>query len=104
MTEADDLMAQINEAIALLQSGDGEAARRRFGEIWAGAGSEMAPFPRCVLAHYMADAQDDPLTELAWDLRALEAANSATDEQVKDYHASLSVHGFYPSLHLKQAK
>ncbi len=43
----------------------------------------------------MADVQDDPADELAWDLRALEAADLVTDEQ-----ASQDVRGFYPSLHL----
>jgi hypothetical protein len=48
----------------------------------------------------MADVQDDPRQELAWDLRALDAAHSVTDERAAAAGATLPVQGFYPSLHL----
>jgi hypothetical protein len=48
----------------------------------------------------MADVRDDPAGELEWDLRALYAADSLSDERVQEHHGSLAVQGFYPSLHL----
>jgi hypothetical protein len=55
------------------------------------------------LAHYMADVQTDPAEELRWDLRALAAADSLTDDRARQHHSSLRVAGFYPSLHLNVA-
>jgi hypothetical protein len=52
----------------------------------------------------MADVQDDPEDELTWDLRALEAADSLSEERAQQYHASLTVRAFYPSLHLNLAE
>jgi hypothetical protein len=51
----------------------------------------------------VADTQDDPVDELAWDLRALSAADELTDERVARHHEGLAVRGFYPSLHLNLA-
>ena len=52
------------------------------------------------VAHHMADVQDDPREELTWDLRALEAAESVTDERAAAAGVNGPVAGFYPSLHL----
>ncbi|MGP8298136.1 hypothetical protein ACTPOK_09330 [Streptomyces inhibens] len=38
--------------------------------------------------------------ELAWDLRALDAAASVTDDRAKQHDSSLAIRGFYRSLHL----
>jgi tetratricopeptide (TPR) repeat protein len=100
----DEVMERIGAAIALSQSGERAAARRRFEEIWAEISPGGEAFHRCVLAHYLADLQDDPREELAWDLRALEAAGAVTDARVREHHASLHVRGFYPSLHLNLAE
>lgn len=51
----------------------------------------------------MADTQDDPADELAWDLRALSAAEELTGGRVNEPHQSLAVRAFYPSLHLNLA-
>lgn len=75
-----------------------------FAEIWARLGPDGDPLHRCTLGHFMADAQDDPAAKLLWDERALAAAERLTDERAKSYHASLSVRGFYPSLHLNLAQ
>ncbi|KIF73389.1 tetratricopeptide repeat protein [Streptomyces sp. 150FB] len=91
----DALMTRIGQAIMLLHGGDREEARNRFGEIWTELGEAGNAFQRCTLAHYMADTQDDPGDELAWDLRALTAAD--TDRP------GAAVRGFYPSLHLNLA-
>ncbi|MGP4001142.1 hypothetical protein [Streptomyces sp. 8N706] len=41
----------------------------------------------------MADLQQNPQDELAWDLRALEAAGSVTDDRAKQHHSSLAIAG-----------
>jgi hypothetical protein len=100
---ADAMMTRIGQVIMLLHGGDREEARDRFLDLWAEIGDEGDALHRCTLAHFMADAQDDPSDELAWDLRALSAADELTDEQVTERHRSLAARAFYPSLHLNLA-
>jgi hypothetical protein len=98
--ESDPTMAAIHEGLQLHLGGDRPAARVWFAKLWAEIGEDGDPLHRCALAHYMADVRDDPAEELEWDLLALRAADSLTDDRAKTYHASLAVQGFYPSLHL----
>jgi hypothetical protein len=97
---ADPLMARIGEALAVAQQGRREEARAAFGEIWAEIGEAGDPLHRCTVAHHLADVQDDVRDELAWDQRALEAAESITDERAAAAGATGPVAAFYPSLHL----
>lgn len=99
----DAVMTRIGQAIMLLHGGDREEARNRFGVIWSEIGEDGDALHRCTLAHYMADTQDDPGDELAWDLRALTAADGLTDERVAQHQDALAVRAFYPSLHLNLA-
>jgi hypothetical protein len=99
----DAVMTRIGQAIMLLHGGDREEARNRFGAIWAEIGERGDALHRCTLAHYMADTQDDPGDELAWDLRALTAADGLSDGRVAEHGDSLAVRVFYPSLHLNLA-
>ncbi|WP_371650985.1 MULTISPECIES: hypothetical protein [unclassified Streptomyces] len=99
----DVVMTRIGQALMLLHGGDREEARNRFGVIWAEIGEHGDPLHRCTLAHYMADAQDDAGDELAWDLRALAAADGLGQDRLDAHHASLAVRAFYPSLHLNLA-
>lgn len=99
----DAMMTRIGQAVMLHHGGDREEARGRFLDLWAEIGEDGDPLHRCTLAHYMADTQDDPSDELAWDLRALSAAEELTDGRVAEHHESLAVRGFYPSLHLNLA-
>ncbi len=99
----DVTMVRIGQAVMLLHAGDREEARNRLGELWAEIGEDGDAFHRCTLAHYMADTQDDAGDELAWDLRALAAADGLTDERVARHDSSVAVRGFYPSLHLNLA-
>ncbi|MFJ7208905.1 hypothetical protein ACIQWR_35915 [Streptomyces sp. NPDC098789] len=98
-------MTRIGQAIILLHAGDREEARNRLGDIWNEIGEEGPALHRCTLAHYMADAQDDPADELAWDLRALNAADGLRQEPIPlplpQPHSAVRV--FYPSLHLNLA-
>ncbi|MCA0144769.1 hypothetical protein [Blastococcus sp. LR1] len=96
----DPVMVRLGEAIALGQQGRREEARATFSEIWAEIGTDGDPLHRCTLAHHMADVQDDPRDELMWDLRALVAAESITDDRAAAAGATGPVAAFYPSLHL----
>jgi hypothetical protein len=96
-------MTRIMDTIVTLQGGDRVGARQAFGEIWKGLAPEGNALARCVLSHYMADAQDDPQEELRWDLLALEASTGLTDEALKRFQASLTRAAFLPSLHLNVA-
>jgi hypothetical protein len=115
----DALMTRIGQAVMLHHGGDREEARHRLLRLWAEIGEDGTPLHRCTLAHYMADTQDDPDTELAWDLRALSAADELSDGPSAEYatdhhpdhpavrpgerHDELAVRAFYPSLHLNLA-
>jgi hypothetical protein len=55
------------------------------------------------IAHALADLQDDAHAELTWDLIALEAAGSLTDERMAAGGVAGPVATFYPSLHLNVA-
>ncbi|MFI6939030.1 hypothetical protein ACIBI4_07135 [Streptomyces sp. NPDC050418] len=102
-TTADPVMARAGQAVMLHHGGDREEARERLLALWVEVGEDGDALHRCTIAHYMADTQDDPADELAWDLRALTAADSLTDERVDGHHQGLAVRGFYPSLHLNLA-
>ncbi|MFJ1593887.1 hypothetical protein ACIOD0_27110 [Kitasatospora albolonga] len=99
----DAVMTRIGQAVMLLHGGDREEARNRFGLLWSELGADGDALHRCTLAHYMADTQDDPGDELAWDLRALTAAEGLSGERPAGHRDSLAVQAFYPSLHLNLA-
>ncbi|MER7762121.1 hypothetical protein [Streptomyces sp. NPDC097619] len=99
----DAVMTRIGQAVMLLHAGDREEARNRLGALWAELGADGEGLHRCTLAHYLADAQDDPADELAWDLRALNAADGLDAEQEVPYGPAAQVRAFYPSLHLNLA-
>nr|WSY56549.1 hypothetical protein OG999_44705 [Streptomyces sp. NBC_00886] len=103
------LLTRIGQVVMLHHGGDREEARERLLGLWAELGEDGDPLHRCTLAHYLADTQDDPTDELAWDLRALSAADELTDGRddadtgdVGQEGAS-AVRAFYPSLHLNLA-
>ncbi|RJL36201.1 hypothetical protein [Bailinhaonella thermotolerans] len=99
---ADPTMERIGQGVELHHGrGEREAARELFARIWDDIGGEGGdPLHVGVLAHSMADVQDDVRQELMWDLRALAAAGRVTDERVAEAGVPLSVAGLYPSLHL----
>jgi hypothetical protein len=104
MTGPDEIMQRIGEGIAASQRGERSLARSIFGAVWDQiGGTDGDPFHRCAVAHSMADVQDDLEDELAWDLRALEAADLLTDERVQAGGVAGTAVGFYPSLHLNLA-
>ncbi|MEV6367024.1 tetratricopeptide repeat protein [Micromonospora musae] len=102
----DATLARINEGVQLHHhQGRPAAARDVFTQIWDEIGGEQGdPLHVCVLAHSMADVQDDVHQELVWDLRALAAADLLTDARVTQAGVALPVAGLYPSLHLNLAE
>lgn len=104
----DAVMTRIGQAIMLLHGGDREEARNRFGALWSELGADGDALHRCTLAHYMADTQDDPGDELAWDLRALTAAEGlraaegpgggegAGGARAAEHRDTPAVRAFYP--------
>jgi hypothetical protein len=98
-TAPDAVLTRIGQVVMLHHAGDREEARHRFLGLWAEIGEHGDPLHRCTLAHYLADTQDDPADELAWDLRALTAAEEAREDAL----AVTAVTALYPSLHLNLA-
>ncbi|MGW4801714.1 hypothetical protein ACWEPC_55790, partial [Nonomuraea sp. NPDC004297] len=98
----DPTMARIGQGVELHhQQGQRAAARDLFAQIWDDIGGEQGePLHVCVLAHSMADVQDDVHEELMWDLRALAAAGRVTDDRVAQAGMTFPAAGLYPSLHL----
>ena len=100
-TAFDDVMARISAAVMLIGT-DRDAARAQLAGIW-GEIRAGDPLYRCILAHYLADLQDDVRDELVWDQRALAAADEVTDERARRFagtNGALDVRTLYPSLHL----
>lgn len=99
----DPTMEAIGQAVAEGRTGDVHTARDKLLRLWSTIGVTGDPLHRCSLAHYLADLYDDPAQALAWDIRALDAADAMTQQRVEEHHAGLRIGGFYPSLHLNLA-
>jgi hypothetical protein len=95
---------EITAAVQLMLTGDRAAGRARLEGVWSRISSNPEPVHECVLAHHMADAQDDPIDELAWDLRSLEAVQRCTDADVQREYANGSVAALMPSIHVNLAE
>ena len=98
----DPVLVRIGEGVQLHHGqGRREAAHGVFAQIWDEIGGERGdPLHVCVLAHAMADVQDDVRQELLWDQRALAAADLLTDGQLARGGVAMPAAGLYPSLHL----
>lgn len=101
----DRTLIRIGEAAQLHHhQGQRDTARHLLSQIWDEIGGEQGnPLHVCVLAHTMADVQDDAHQELLWDKRALAAADLLNDERTAQAGVALPVAGLYPSLHLNLA-
>jgi hypothetical protein len=101
----DPILVRIGEGVQLHHGrGRRAAARDLFAQVWDEIGGERGdPLHVCVLAHAMADVQDDVHEELLWDQRALTAADQLTDARTAQAGVLLPVAGLYPSLHLNLA-
>jgi hypothetical protein len=100
----DPIMTDIMAAIAVLHGGDRAEARSRLHAVWSRIADDPQPFHECVLSHYMADAQEALEAELAWDLRALDAARRCTDAEAQRHQQGFSISAFMPSLHVNLAE
>lgn len=98
----DPIMTEVMAAVALARDGDREGGRRRMEALSARFEGDPDPFCECILAHHMADLQDDIADELAWDQRALEAALRCPEADAARHQASIA--GFMPSLHVSLAQ
>ncbi|WP_093851293.1 hypothetical protein [Streptomyces pini] len=96
-------MEAIGAAVAEGQTGQARAARRRLLDLWSEIGPTGDPLHRCALAHHLADLHEDPAQALAWDVRALDAADAVTEQRLQEHHAGLRIAAFHPSLHLNLA-
>ncbi len=99
----DPTMEAIGAAVAEGQNGQAQTARRELLDLWSAIGPTGDPLHRCTLAHHLADLHEDPAQALAWDVRALDAADAVTEQRLREHHAGLSVAALYPSLHLNLA-
>ncbi|MGV9854578.1 hypothetical protein ACWDWU_38370 [Streptomyces sp. NPDC003442] len=99
----DTTMEAISQAVIEGRAGETAPARRKLLALWSTIGVTGDPLHRCTLAHYLADLYEDPARALAWDIRALDAADAVTEQRVQEHHASLHIAGFHPSLHLNLA-
>ncbi|MFD4369741.1 hypothetical protein [Rhodococcus sp. NPDC058521] len=99
----DTTMDAITRAVTAGRAGDVDEARRDLLDLWQAIGVAGDGLHRCALAHYLADLYGDPAQALAWDVRALDAADALTDSRVQQHQHNLRIAGFYPSLHLNLA-
>ncbi|MET9258207.1 hypothetical protein ACGFZL_08995 [Streptomyces sp. NPDC048182] len=101
----DALLTRIGQVVMLHHAGDREEARHRLLGLWAELGEHGDALHRCTLAHYLADTQDDPGDELAWDLRALAAAEELTHDPRGGARPETlaAARALYPRLHLDLA-
>jgi hypothetical protein len=101
----DLVLGRIGEGVALHHAGgDRDGARELFAQVWEEIGGELGdPLHVCVLAHSMADVQDDVEQELVWDLRALAVIDLVTDERILAAGVPMTVDALRPSLHLNLA-
>ncbi|MGW3955121.1 hypothetical protein ACWEKM_30240 [Streptomyces sp. NPDC004752] len=102
-TGPDPTMEAIGQAVTEGRAGDIAAARHKLLVLWSAISVTGDPLHRCTLAHHLADLCEDPAQALAWDIRALDAADALTEQRVQKHHAGLHIAGFYPSLHLNLA-
>lgn len=79
--------------------GGGAAALEDF---WASL-AESDHAGRLIVAHYVADVQQDVAEEVRWDELALSLVERVTDDDLQALHPALSVTGFVPSLQLNVA-
>ena len=94
MTDWNDALA----AVAVAVGGDRVRGRELLMGCWNDT-VESDHSQRCVLAHYLADLQEDLDAEVMWDELAL-AAYQQTDALAFSPIGVASAEGFAPSLHL----
>ena len=89
---------EITAAIGAGLGGEREKGRRELARCWEATG-EADHAQRCVIAHYLADLQDELDEEVAWDERALAAFAHLAEGDLAAVGIP-SARGLAPSLHL----
>jgi hypothetical protein len=87
-----EMMDGLARAEALLLTSGRESARAHYAELWERVLHGGDQYQACVIAHFLARAQEEPEMQRDWHLRALRAAESAQAAGDK------RVEAFYPSL------
>jgi hypothetical protein len=95
----DPMMATIAQVQQLALQGQREQAASAYEQLWPQV-EHGRLLHRICLAHYMADLQDDPVEELRWDERALEAAAEITPQDTD----AAAVAPLRASLHVNTAR
>ncbi len=89
---------EVIEGVTVALGGDRVRGRVLLEEAWDGTdGTHRAQ--RCVIAHYLADVQDDLADEVAWDERALAAFDGVSDADLTPVGIERAA-AMAPSLHL----
>lgn len=88
----------ITAAIGVTLSSDKVQGRQQLLVCWKQTG-ETDHGQRCVLAHYLADLEDDLDAEIGWDQLALEEHAQLSDSDLRAL-GILSARALLPSLHL----
>jgi tetratricopeptide (TPR) repeat protein len=84
------MIDKIGRAQDLAANDDRAGAYAIYNVLWAEATRAGDQYQACIVAHFLAHAHVEPEAQLAWHLRALQAADAVGDERVRS---------FYPSLH-----
>src|SRR4051812_49669402 len=92
----------IEEAVRDLSDGRLTRARRRLSSLWVQVPVDSAH--RSAIAHWLAAAEQTAEARLAWDERALDAAEAADEWSVPFAGTALSLGTMYPELHLEIAR
>lgn len=101
--EPHPIMIEVGDAIAKGHAGDRAGARESPERLWKIVGENGDPFFRCAIAHSLADVLDDVDEELEWDLLAMGAASSLTNDRIREGGGMSPIEVFLPSLHLNLA-
>jgi hypothetical protein len=95
--------ATIREGIALREQGRSPEAKALMEPLVAEVDSGDDAFAKVFLAHSLADVQENPEDELAWDLRALALMDELTDQRAIERGNPGGKNALLPSLHLNLA-
>jgi len=95
--------ATIREGIALREQGRSPEAKSLMELLVADVESGDDAYAKVFLAHSLADVQENPEDELAWDLRALAFMDELTDQRAIERGNPGGKNALLPSLHLNLA-
>ena len=95
--------ATIREGIALREQGHSPEAKTLLEALVADVERSDDAYAKIFLAHSLADVQEHPEDELAWDLRALAFMAELTDQVAVERGNRGGRNALLPSLHLNLA-